>query len=337
MPTTKTDALDLLNRYLHAVKFWLPKAQQQDILAELAEDLHSQVEEREAVLGHRLGEDELCAILTKRGSPLRVAAGYIPEQRLINPAMLPAYRLVLKITLLWVLLPLLVMVFIGQLFTSAHAERVLLLFWAEAGRTVFTVVGVVTMIFALLDHYHGTVKGLDTWDPRKLPRVPFQPDTSARWDQLAGFIFGMLAAVVWVYFLSRRTGFSFPGGPVISLTPIWAYVYWPILALTVAGAAADLVGFLHPGWSSIRSRVRIAIDACMLVLVATLFTSGNWVRIAASTLQSANLSQLMTWINASIQITLALAAVIIIGDAALEIRRILRLRAHSHTLTQLMT
>ena len=30
--------MELLNRYLHAVRFWLPKPQQEDIVAELGED-----------------------------------------------------------------------------------------------------------------------------------------------------------------------------------------------------------------------------------------------------------------------------------------------------------
>ena len=47
IPTTNTDLID---RYLHAVKFWLPKAQQADIVAEIGEDLQSLVEEREAAL-----------------------------------------------------------------------------------------------------------------------------------------------------------------------------------------------------------------------------------------------------------------------------------------------
>ena len=105
---------DLIERYLNAVKFWLPGEQQKDILAELAEDLQSQVEERESALGHQLDEDELAALLKRRGSPLRVASGYIPELRLINPAMLPLYWLVLKIVLLWVLAPLFAIVFIAH-------------------------------------------------------------------------------------------------------------------------------------------------------------------------------------------------------------------------------
>jgi hypothetical protein len=39
--------MELLDRYLQAVKFWLPKAQKQDIIEELSEDIRSQVEEKE--------------------------------------------------------------------------------------------------------------------------------------------------------------------------------------------------------------------------------------------------------------------------------------------------
>ena len=47
--------MELLDRYLQAVRFWLPRKQQDDIIAELGDDLRSQIEEREASLG-RLAE-----------------------------------------------------------------------------------------------------------------------------------------------------------------------------------------------------------------------------------------------------------------------------------------
>jgi hypothetical protein len=317
MPATKTDLLD---RYLHAVKFWLPKAQQQDILAELAEDLHSQIDEREAALGHPLAEDDLAAILKKRGSPMSVAGAYLPEQRLINPAMLPIYRLVLKIVLLWVLLPLFAIVFVGPLFTSAHPERVLIAFCAEAWRAGFMVVGIVTAVFALLDRYHVKFKGFDQWDPHKLPRVPAAPDASARWNQLAGFIFGMLAAVCWVFLMGARTEFSFPGGLRFILGPVWKYLYWPVLGLTLTSASADLLAFLYPCWTLVRTRVRLGINAIQLLLALALLRVGNWGELASANLSAAEIVKAMTWVNAGIQIALISTAVIVVIDALLQIR-----------------
>ena len=43
--------MELLDRYLKAVKFWLPSDQKQDIIAELSEDLRSQIEDKESELG----------------------------------------------------------------------------------------------------------------------------------------------------------------------------------------------------------------------------------------------------------------------------------------------
>jgi hypothetical protein len=37
--------MELIDRYLQAVKFWLPKQQKLDIIAELSEDIYAQIEE----------------------------------------------------------------------------------------------------------------------------------------------------------------------------------------------------------------------------------------------------------------------------------------------------
>ena len=42
--------MELVQRYLQAVKFLLPRAQQDDIVKELSEDIRSQMEDKEAEL-----------------------------------------------------------------------------------------------------------------------------------------------------------------------------------------------------------------------------------------------------------------------------------------------
>jgi hypothetical protein len=77
--------MELVDRYLQAVEFWLPKRQRQDIIAELSEDLRSQIEEQETALGRKLKDEEVEAILKRRGSPLAVASRYLPQRYLIGP------------------------------------------------------------------------------------------------------------------------------------------------------------------------------------------------------------------------------------------------------------
>jgi hypothetical protein len=315
---------DLLDRYLHAVKFWLPKAQQADIIAELGEDLLSQVEEREAALGHKLDEDELAQILKKRGSPMRVASGYLPEQRLINPAMLPVYRLVLKIVLCWVYIPLFAFVFLGPVLAFARPGQALLVCCVEYLRAAFMTVGMVTVVFALLDRYQVKFKHADNWNPRKLPRVPGMQDTRARWNHLAGFIFGVAAAAFWASLLWQRSEFSLSGGTRLILGPICRQMYWPVLGLTLASAFFDLVSALYPRWARVRSRVRIGIDAGMLVIVAIALKAGNFAEIAGGGFSAADLANKVAWFNGMIDYTLIAVVVVTVGDAIHEARCLLR-------------
>src|SRR5689334_8746084 len=97
--------MDLLDRYLQAVRFWLPRAQQDDIIAELSEDIRSEIEEKESALARKLNPAELEALLKQRGRPMLVANRYLPQRSVIGPALFPAYLLVLKIVMLCYLLP----------------------------------------------------------------------------------------------------------------------------------------------------------------------------------------------------------------------------------------
>src|SRR5947209_17867387 len=92
--------MELLDKYLQAVKFWLPGSQQADIVAELREDIRSEAEEREAALGRSLNQSEWEALLKQRGRPLLVAEKFLPQRFLIGPVLFPAYWFVLRLSLL---------------------------------------------------------------------------------------------------------------------------------------------------------------------------------------------------------------------------------------------
>src|SRR5580658_11135807 len=95
----------LVDRYLQAVKFWLPRKQKDDIIAELSEDLRSQIEEQEAELGRKLTDTEVEPILKRCGSPMAVAGRYLPQRSLIGPALFPIYRVIIRSLVLYFLLP----------------------------------------------------------------------------------------------------------------------------------------------------------------------------------------------------------------------------------------
>ena len=59
--------MDLLARYLQAVRFFLPRGSQDDIVRELEEELRAQMEDRESQLGRTLTDEERSEILKRHG------------------------------------------------------------------------------------------------------------------------------------------------------------------------------------------------------------------------------------------------------------------------------
>src|SRR5450432_335024 len=139
--------MELLDRYLQAVRFWLPRAQQNDIIAELGDDIRSQIEDRESALGRPLNEDEQVALLQQTGHPMRVAGRYQAQQSLIGPLLFPLYQFVLKMVAFgylapWILVWVALMLFMPS-YRAEHSGLRMLGTWASFWSLAFTFFGVI--------------------------------------------------------------------------------------------------------------------------------------------------------------------------------------------------
>ena len=92
--------MDLIERYLAAIRRNLPADKATDVTAELREDLLSRIEERESGLGRSLEKGELSTLIKESGHPLVVASRYKPRQTLIGPETYPFFIFTLKLVLL---------------------------------------------------------------------------------------------------------------------------------------------------------------------------------------------------------------------------------------------
>jgi hypothetical protein len=167
--------MELVDRYLHAVKFWLPRAEKDDIIAELSEDLRSQIEEKESELGHQLADADVEPILKRFGPPMAVAGRYLPQQFLIGPTLFPIYRVVIRALLLYFLLPWLLLwmgiAIFSPDFRADHPGVALFAslepWWLACTWSLF----INTLIFAVLDRSKARQHLVDSWNPRSLPPV----------------------------------------------------------------------------------------------------------------------------------------------------------------------
>ncbi|MBV8115664.1 MAG: hypothetical protein JO300_13045 [Silvibacterium sp.] len=249
-PLTDLPPKDLIDRYLQAVGFWLPRAQKQDILAEISEDLRSQFEDREAGLGRSLTESEVAEILKQRGRPVLVASQFMPQQRgLIGPALYPIYIFVLKIVALCYVVPWLLVWFGILLFHRTEAAAHLSGEWHSLGTlwtVVFTQFGIVTLVFAAIDRASVKSPCLSDWDPRKLPKVRVETSTKRCFSALAGLVFSVFG-LLWVLAIPQYPFLLIgPAAYLVKGAPVWQTVYWAIVLLAIASIFEHLVILLRP-------------------------------------------------------------------------------------------
>jgi hypothetical protein len=259
--------MELIERYLQAVKFWLPKRQAKDILAELSDDLRSQVEEKQAELGRTLNDTELEVMLKRCGHPMVAGGRYLPQQYLIGPAVFPTYWLLMKIIFLWILVPVFALI-IGPIVFAASSHDTLSIFgslWGSFWITAFIAFCTITLLFATLERYQVKVNLFENWNPAKLPRlragrrIPYS-------SSIVEIAFGVLAILWWtsivqfpaVYGIERAGIHNWSWGSVwLDFSQTY---FLPVLFLLFAGVAIGCLNLARPVWTRSRWGMRAAVD-----------------------------------------------------------------------------
>ncbi len=280
--------MELLERYLQAVRFWLPKAQQNDIIEELGDDLRSQIEDKDTALGRETTEDELAAILQQTGHPMRVAARYQKQQSLIGPTLFPIYKFVLKIVGLAYLGPWLLVWIALAIFAPSYLGNHV---WGSFWINVFITYGIVTLLFAVLERFQASLSGLHKWDPRKLPALPKRKNKDKgrvpRVESVFELIFSVLFIAGWLVLPEIAAAMFSPFNKIVVATPALQSYYWPVLLPTVIAMVQQGVNLVRPQWYWLRPLTRLVTTAIILGIVESMlkvspyFTLVNPARDAA--------------------------------------------------------
>jgi hypothetical protein len=313
--------MELLDRYLQAVGFWLPQPQKRDIIAEISEDIRSQIEEKESDLGRRLDEAELVAILKRRGAPLLVAERYLPQRSLVGPLLFPIYRLVLKWALIYQAPWFLVFVAIASL-DRAHATANPGAAIAGALKSLWLVAiyafAAITAAFALLERYHAKSRFLEQWNPHKLPRLR-DPNRISRSSPAAELAWNCILILWWVNLLRFP---EIPGLRVALAPELLHRFYWPILTLFVAMAAIACANLIRPWWTRRRAGIRIAIDSFGLVLLALLFMAKPWFAVIATHATTTEVQDIVQWLDGTAAVLLLVYAMSLVLRVIQDVRRV---------------
>jgi hypothetical protein len=245
--------MDMVDRYMQAVRFWLPRDKQDDIAAELSEELRCRREEAEERLGRPLDERETADLLKAAGNPLRMAAQYLQERPLLDPALAMIHRFAFKAAVLWVIAPVCAIAALVSLLFARHPLATLgdavLGFLSSSLLTL----GAITAVLMVVERSRRSP--LAAWDPLKLPpvlersRIKPIPRSASAFEAA----FNLLFAAWWASPAGRIPLFVESHGTTVwFMGDFWLELrirfFLPMLLLALANAAVALLLLARPHW-----------------------------------------------------------------------------------------
>ncbi len=316
----------LVDRYLQAVKFWLPRNQKDDIIAELSEDLRSQIEEKETELGRKLTDAEVEPILKRCGSPMAVAERYMPQRYLIGPALFPIYSVVIRALIFYFLLPWLLLLIGIAIFSpdfrADHPGAALFAplepWWLACIWSLF----INTLIFAVLDRSQARSHLVNDWNPRALP-AERDHNRISRSSTIFELTVVVATLVVWLQFDAFHRVFHF-FGLTVTLSFRWPYFFWGLVALSLAGIVVSCMHLSNARWTRLSASLRLALDCCAWGLIFCLCRANLLQALSGNDVSSTEavrlVSSLNHWMASSAVWVLIIGVIVLVFD----IRRILR-------------
>ncbi len=287
--------MDILDSYLRAVKRCLPRAQSDDIIKELSEDLRSQLEEKQSALGRPLSDVETMAFFKQHGDPMTVARRYRQDHHslslgweLVGPELFPMYFLMLSFNLTLTIAAVVVVSLILHSPITVNAFIV----------PVFAQIICLTVVFTILNLIRRKFPQPWYYPPAELaPMLPV-----SRWYSLVGLIMWATVAVWWLavpHFPQLILG---SGAALLKLASTWHRFYVPMLLLLLASITQRVVSLLRPTWTWVVPVMRTVINAAAVpILCVLMFKSPTLVVLADGVENTAHNQQLVENFNGMIR------------------------------------
>lgn len=269
------DPMELVDRYLQAVRFLLPRRQRADVHRELSAEIHDALEQQAESRGRPLDAEETTDVLKRFGHPLTLALRYQPHRSLVGPETFPFFwfgvRLVLAaLAVVHLVLPALFFVATGEpasrvvgLFLRFPSIATPVLFWVTVAAAVLDTKAVRSEV----------AKALARWTPNDLP--PLLKDHQAGPPSVAATVAVFGLGVWWLAALRYPVLLLGPAAEAITFGPAFTELF-PLMAFAVfARFLAGLTRFARPHWRRFAGTSAIALDALALVVLFLLARSGT--------------------------------------------------------------
>jgi hypothetical protein len=268
--------MELLERYLQAVRTYLIRNRRDDIVKELSDNILSQMEDKAAELRRPLNQFEQAAILKQYGHPLVAAARYrrLPLQQLVGPALFPLYWYMLQAVVVFVA-ALHVMAALVIALSRGSVLQGIVGAWGSFWLWALVAVGGLTVAFGLIEYFGGgKVPFTETFDPCELPKV--KKKSPPRDNAPVELVMGSMFLVGWPIFLHSSTP-AFAKSIPFRLAPVWWHFEIPMLLVVALGTAAAYVSLFRPQYQRLRAALSLAGDVAGIVIFYFFLQAGGFI------------------------------------------------------------
>jgi hypothetical protein len=320
--------MELVERYLNAVKGYLPqteKAAQDDIIAELKDSLLSRIEERETELGRALSAEEQQALVKENGHPMLVASRYMPQQYLIGPSLFPFWLMSLRAMLIAVGVVYGVLAGIGIFTHGNFVQAFIQAVTGYAGTALFWA-AIVTLAFWIFEQNQIRFGFLDRWQPAKLAANSggFHMPRS---ESLFDIVIGALFVAWWSGAINFPASFSHFDKPVsFAMSSSWNPYWWGILALGVWWLLLSVASFISPYLKWDRLLLRILLNVISIGLLYFLAQQEVLIVVDGGNTEIGKYGNAQVRLNELLHGLFIVVAIIWVYEIFVDVRRLLRLR-----------
>jgi hypothetical protein len=314
--------MELIDRYLQAVKPMLPRKQQDDVIRELNDEILSRVEEKENALGRPLNEGEQVALLKQMGHPMLVASRYRSSRYLINPTIFAIYWMVLRLILAVVFVAMAVaavsVAAAGQ--GLGQALRIILRYPLAA----LSVFAWVTTVFVILDIVQVKFDFFGKWDPRTLPKLSKKKPRHSMIESVVGLMLGAIFGVWWLVGLKHQFWIFGPGVAVIRFGPVWQTIYPIFVVMVVFSIIRSSVDVARPGWERGRAWFRLVYRVLNLIVLYFLYNATEL--FAPGSANPPGMTDVLKGLNTGMHVAVTVVIVITFIQAAKDVFDLIRER-----------
>jgi hypothetical protein len=336
----------ILEKYLNSVRSCLPEAQRDDIVQELSENLHAQIEDKENELGRPLSDAEVEEILKQHGHPMVVASRYNQEKRsvafgpeLIGPAVFPFYVRVLKFNL--GISAVVFFIVVVALFFGGHAMTAGDLLPAIFYQVVIQF-AIVTFVFTVADRHFK--KNPESWNYRNAkhpwhPAFSFENNSKAknnsgrvsRLDSVAQIV-ALGVSLIWLR-IARGAPFLIfgPAAAFLRPAPIWHQFYWPVVGVACLGILQGLINLVRPDWLRLMVAYRALTAIGWIVILYFVLKAGPLVVLTSDAAQAEGFRRTADILNQMAPYFVVTAALVALYNLFRYSRRLLRISAAPKT------